>query len=99
MSTLFSPVCDGCSARLREPVAKRCPFCGYRHSGPIAALRWAKAFVRLLPWIMIFMVGLAIAFTISEFESRLVKESQTAAEEHRLAEERQAAKDSAGQGR
>jgi len=48
---------------------------------------------------MIFMVGLAIAFTISEFESRLVKESQTAAEEHRLAEERQAAKDSAGQGR
>ena len=99
MSSPFSPVCDGCGAHLLEPVATRCPYCKHRHAGPTAPMRWAKAFVRLLPWILIFLAGVVIAFAISEFESRLLKGSQQAADEHRVAEQRRAATDSTGQAR
>jgi uncharacterized membrane protein len=71
MSSLSSPVCDGCGARLQEPVATRCPFCKHRHVGPTAPVRWAKAFVRLLPWIAIFLAGWALAYAISELERSL----------------------------
>ena len=71
MSSLSSPVCDGCGARLQEPVSTRCPFCKHRHSGLTPPVRWAKAFVRLLPWIAIFLAGWVLAHAISEFERSL----------------------------
>jgi uncharacterized membrane protein len=87
MSSLSSPVCESCGARLQEPVATRCPYCKHRHAGPTAPLRWANAFVRLLPWIAVFLAGSLLAYTISQFERRLNDHARLAAEERRILEE------------
>ena len=87
MSSLSSPVCNSCGARLHEPTATRCPFCNHRHAGASAPARWAKAFIRLLPWIAVFLAGSLLAYTLSQFERRLNDHAQLVAEERRLLEE------------
>ena len=87
MSSLSSPVCNSCGARLHEPIASRCPFCKHRQAGPTGPIRWAQAFVRLLPWIAAFLAGSLLACTLNQFERSLNDHAHHPAEERRLLEE------------